>query len=212
MIDIKLLRENPEIVRQSQTKRGLSEKQVDDFFKLDERWRELKAKTDQLRARRNKVSEEINSAKKQGKKIDELLKEAKEIPGKLEEAERVMKDVEEKRNLLWREIPNIPDKSVLVGDATKNKVLNVYGKPTKFNFKIKDHADLLEGLNLLDTNKAAEVSGARFYYLKGDLVRLNFAIICFALDFLRKQGFTLMQPPYMLRKEALEGAIPLGAF
>lgn len=212
MIDIKLIRENPEIVRASQKKRGLNEKDVDNFLKMDKEWRELKIKTDELRSRRNKVSEEINNSKKQGKNVENLLKEAREIPGKLEQIEREMKEIEEKRNYLWREIPNIPDKSIPIGDASKNKVLEVYGKLPKFSFKIKDHADLLENLDLLDTKKAAEVSGARFYYLKGDLVKLNYALINFAMDFMREKGFTLIQPPFMLRRDVLAGAMPLGTF
>jgi seryl-tRNA synthetase len=212
MIDIKLLRENPEIVKQSQKNRGMDEKIVDEFLKLDKEWRALKAEVDNLRSKRNKISEQINQAKKQKKDAKKLIEEAREIPKILEYKEQNIKQIEEKRDFLWREIPNIPDKSVPVGDATKNKVLKEYGKPKKFNFKIKDHADLLENLDLLDTKKAAEVSGARFYYLKGDLVKLNYALINFAMDFMRKKGFTMMQPPFMLKRDVLAGAMPLGSF
>jgi len=212
MIDIKLIRENPELVKESQKKRGMDEKDVELLLDLDKKWRDAKNEADKLRARRNKVSEEINQAKKQKKNIDLLIKEAKEIPQKIEELEKKLKELAEKRDSLWREIPNIIDKSVPIGDASKNKVIKLFGKPKKFSFNIKDHSDLLEPLDLLDTKKASEVAGSRFYYLKGDLVKLNYAIMCFALDFLKKKGFTLMQPPYMLRREILEGAIPLAAF
>jgi seryl-tRNA synthetase len=212
MIDIKLIRENPEIVRESQKKRGFSVEDVENLISLDKEWREVKNEADKLRARRNKVSEEINQAKKQNKNIDSLIKEAKDIPQKIEELEKELKELAEKRDSLWREIPNIIDRSVPVGDVSKNKVIKVSGKPKKFSFKIKDHADLLEPLDLLDTKKASEVASSRFYYLKGDLVKLNYAIINFALDYLRKKNFTLIQPPFMLRREILGGAIPLAAF
>jgi len=212
MIDIKLIREHPEIVKENIKNRGSDETKVNDILKLDKEWRELKEEIDKLRARRNKLSEEINLAKKQGKKTDSLIKEAKEIPILLAKKEIIFKEIEEKRNLLWKELPNIHDKSVPVGNSSKNKVLKVFGKIPKFNFKIKDHADLLEENDLTDVKKAAEVSGSRFYYLKNDLVKLNHAIIDFALDFLKEKGFILIQPPYMLRREVLEGALPLGSF
>ena len=183
MIDIKLIRENPETVRENLKNRGMSEKDVDNLISLDKKWRDVKNEVDRLRARRNKVSEEINQAKKQKKNTDSLIKEAKDIPQKIENLEKELSESAEKRDSLWREMPNIIDKSVPVGDASKNKVIKVFRKPKKFSFKVKDHADLLEPLDLLDTKKASEVAGSRFYYLKGELVKLNYAIICFALDF-----------------------------
>ncbi len=214
MIDIKLIRKNPEVVKENLKKRGMNEKAVDEFLSLDKEWRELKQKNDNLRAERNKISEKINEAKKQkdNKKAGELIKKAKEIPEEIAKNEKRLSEIEEKRNYLWRELPNIADKRIPVGDASKNKTLKIYGKPKKFKFKVKDHANLLEALDLLDTKKAAEVSSSRFYYLKGDLVKLNYALINFAIDFLRKKGFTLIQPPFMLRRDILAGAMPLGTF
>jgi len=212
VIDIKLIRENPKIVKESQKRREMAIEDVDRVEKLDKEWRVLKEEVDELRAKRNKLSQEINTAKKQGKKPDHLLKEARELPEKIEQKEKLMEERKLHRDSLLKDIPNLVDKSVPIGDASHNKVLKTYGKIPKFKFTPKDHADILEELNLLDTKKASEVAGSRFYYLKGDLVKLNFAIINYALDFLRKQGFTLVQPPYMLRKDALSGAIPLSAF
>ncbi|MBI2045371.1 serine--tRNA ligase, partial [Candidatus Pacearchaeota archaeon] len=212
MIDIKLIRENPEIVRESQRKRGFSSEEVDKIIKLDREWKELKKEVDGLRSKRNKISIEINEAKKSGKNAEGLLKEAREIPKQLEEKEELSKEKLASRDFLLREIPNIIDKSVPAGNAEKNKIIKKIGKLKKLKFKVKDHAELLESAELIDTKKAAEVAGSRFYYLKGELVRLNQAIINFALDFLDKKGFSLMQPPYMLRKNALEGAMPLNAF
>jgi seryl-tRNA synthetase len=212
MIDIKLIRENPEIVKESQKKRGFPVENVDKVAELDKKWRQLKEEVDNLRAKRNKVSQEINAARKAGKKIESLLAEAKEIPKQLEEKEKLMDSLKEQRDNLTREIPNIVDKSVPVGDVTRNKIIATFGKIKKPAFQPKDHADVLEALGLLDTKKAGEVAGSRFYYLKGDIVRLNLAIINFALDYLAKKGFTLVQPPYMLRRESLSGAVPLAAF
>ena len=212
MLDIKLIRENPDLIKKSQKKRGFPEEDVDKVFSLDKQWRELKDEVDKLRNKRNIISKEINEAKKEGKNAKELLEEARKIPSLLAKKEKSMDELKEKRDSLLKEMPNLVDKSVPVGDATHNKVIKNFGKIKKFSFQPKDHADILETLNLLDTKKASEVAGSRFYYLKGELVKLNLAIINFALDFLNKKGFTLIQPPFMLRKQALEGALPLNAF
>lgn len=212
MIDIKLIRENPEIVRESQKKRNMSEEDVDKFLALDLKWREIKHEVDSLRNRRNRISQEVNVMRKKGKNADELIKEAKNIPVRLSDVEEDLKKVEEERNSILENIPNIVDKSVPVGDASKNKIIEVIGKPAKFNFQPRGHEELLVNLDCLDLEKASKVSGARFYYLKRDIVKLNQAIINFTLDVLQKKGFILVQPPYMLRKEALNSAVPLAAF
>ncbi|MEK6757855.1 MAG: serine--tRNA ligase [Nanoarchaeota archaeon] len=211
MIDVKLLRENPELVKKNLKKRLHDEEYVSAFLKIDGDWKELKKFVDELRARRNFISEEINKSKKNNlPNMAALLQEAREIPGRIQEKEGQLKFLSEKRIELWKKIPNMVDKSVPVGDKSKNKVLKKYGKTSK---KIKEgHAEIMERMGLIDTKKAAEVSGARFYYLRNDLVRLNYAIIIFALDFLQKKNFELIQPPYMLKKEAMEGAITFDAF
>src|SRR3989344_3739214 len=212
MIDIKLIRENISLVKESQKKRNMPQEEVEKAFSIDKKWRELKEEVDQLRNKRNNLSKEVSNAKKEGKNIQKVLEEARKIPKILEEKEKRMEELKEERDILLKGIANIVDKSVHIGDASHNKILKEYGKIKKSKFPLKDHADILEALDLLDTKKASEVAGSRFYYLKGDLVKLNFAIIQFALDYLREQGFTLIQPPYMLRRQALEGAIPLAAF
>ncbi len=210
MLDISLIRENPKIVKESQKKRGSPVEDIDNLLDLDKQWRNLKQEVDNLRSRRNKLSEQINETKKQKKSVDSLIKEASSIPVQLQEKEKLAEETKEKRDSILKNIPNIIDKSVPIG--MEGKVIKVYNKPKKPAFKVQDHSDLLESLNLLDTKKASEVAGSRFYYLKGDLVKLNLAIISFALDFLKKQGFMLIQPPYMLRRSALESALPLAAF
>jgi len=212
MLDPKLLRENPDKIRASQKKRGLDPKSIDEALKLDTQWRKIKNENDNLRSERNKFSLEINKAKKKGQKIDPIVKKAREIPKKLNKNEEKLREIVQKRNAVLENIPNLVDKSVPVGNETKNKTLKVYGKPKKPKFKLKGHEELLTNLDVLDIERAAKVAGSRFYYLKGDLVKLNQAIINFALDFLRKNKFTLIQPPYMLKKEALKGALNLSAF
>ncbi len=211
MLDINLLREQPDLVKESQRKRGMDENEIDQIIELDKKWRQLKEESDNLRSRRNKISIDINEAKRKGQDLNPLLQEAKTIPKKIEETEKIMIELKTKRDSLLKEIPNLVDSTVPVGDATSNKTIKTFGKPKKLPFA-KDHAEVLESLDLLDTKKAAEVSGSRFYYYKGDLVKLNYALIQLALDFLSTKKFTLIQPPYLLRKEALGGAIPLAAF
>lgn len=214
MIDIKLLRENPELIRESQKKRGCDPKEVDKILELDKKWRELKLENDKLRSERNKISMSISEAKKQKdeKKVEEIMKSAKIIPEKLKINEEETIKTDNERMHILENIPNLIDASCPLGDSTHNKTLETFGKPTKFKFKVKGHEELLTSLDLLDMERAAKVSGSRFYYLKGDLVRLNFGIMNFALDFLKDRKFVLVQPPYMLNRKALGGAITLGAF
>ncbi|MDD5699982.1 MAG: serine--tRNA ligase [Candidatus Nanoarchaeia archaeon] len=214
MLDIKFLRENPKIVKDSQRKRAMSEDDVDKVLELDAKWRKLKNEADNLRAERNKISQEINLEKKAGdeKKAKILIKKASDIPRQIENLENQSNKLEEERNAVLENIPNLVDKSVPVGDESKNKVLETFGKPLKLSFEPKSHDELLINLDMLNMNKAAEVAGARFYYLKRDLVKLNQALLNFALDFLEKKGFVLMQPPYMLKRKTLNSAMPFAAF
>jgi len=209
MLDIKLIREDPKLVKDSLKKRAISESILDELLSLDNEWKQLKKETDELRARRNKISQEINLAKKNKEQIDNLIKEAKSIPKLLQEKENNLSKTEKKRISLWKNIPNILDKSVPKGN--KNKILKKFGRIKNKKLE-KGHAEVLQELDLIDTEKASEVSGSRFYYLKNELVKLNFAIIQFALDFLWKKGFKLIQTPYMLNRKALEGAITLDTF
>jgi seryl-tRNA synthetase len=195
----------------SQKKRGMPTEHVEEVIRLDEEWRDHLQKAEKLKHERNIVTEKINQLKKAGKNVTVEIKKTKELVDELKKADGAADIAKVMRDKVLMEIPNIVDKSVPVGDATKNKTVKVWGKIPQFNFPVKSHAEIGEKLDI-DTERAAKVAGARFYYLKGDLVRLNFAIISFALDYLKKKGFTLVQPPFMLRRDALEGAIPLAAF
>lgn len=210
MLDINLIRENPKLVKESQKKRGMPVEDIDTMLKLDKDWRDLKQEVDNLRARRNKLSEEINQAKKKGKSASSLIKEARELPLKLEKDEKEMNENKLARDNILKNIPNILDKSVPQGDASKFKLIKEYGKNKER--REEGHAEIMEKLDLIDVKKASEVAGARFYYLKRELVKLNHAIIDFALDFLEKKKFIFMQPPYMLKKEILDSALTFDAF
>lgn len=212
MLDIKFIREHPKEVKNSLKKRGLDTKDVDIFLELDKKWKALKQDVESLRAERNKISERINEAKKQSKNIVEIIKIAREIPIKIEKKECEFLEIGKKREMLLEKLPNLIDKSVPIGKENKNKVLKVIGKPKKFDFRAKGHEELLVALDCLDIERAAKVSGARFYYLKRELVKLNQALINYALDFLVKRGFIAMQSPYMLRRDALKGALNFAAF
>ncbi len=212
MLDIELFRKNPAVVKASQQKRGQPTELVDEVTRLDEKWREHLQLAEKLKHTRNVVSEKINKLKKSGKSADAEIKQTKELVEELKKIDEQASTTKMMRDKVLMEIPNIVDKSVPVGDATKNKTIRTWGKIPKFKFKAQDHYELGKKLNIIDTERAAKVAGSRFYYLKGDLVRLNFAIISFALDLLKKRGFTLVQPPFMLRRDALEGAVTLGAF
>lgn len=212
MLNINQIRETPNILKESLTKRGFDPNKVDEFLNIDNEWKDLKKQTEELRAERNKVSIEINELKKKGNDISHLIKKSKELPVKIQEKEVLLKELENKRDYLLENFPNIVDKSVPVGDASKNKIIFTSAKPAKFKFQAKGHEELLSNLDCVDIDKASRVSGARFYYLKREIVKLNMAIINFALDNLNKKSFVLMQPPFMLNRASLNSAIPLAAF
>ncbi len=208
MIDIKLIRENPELVKENIKKKFQDEKLVlvDKVKKLDEEWRKLKYKEDNLRSERNKISKEINELKKKKKSVTKEIKKAKEIPGKIEKLQIKRKKLEDKINEIMYKIPNIIHKSVPIGkDDSKNVELKKIGKPRKFDFKVKSHVEVGENLGMLDFDTSAKVSGKGFYYLKGDLAILNMALINFARDYMVKKGFIYVEPPLMIRKEILTG-------
>lgn len=212
MLDIELFRTNLDVIKESQKKRGLPKELVDEVIKLDEEWRDHLQKAEKLKHQRNKVSEDINKLKKAGKPIAGEVKKTQKLVEELRKIDERANIAKMMRDKVLLEIPNIVDKSVPVGDATKNKTIKISGKIPKFKFNIQSHDEIGKNLDLIDTERAAKVAGARFYYLKNDLVKLNFAIINFALDFLKNKSFTLLQPPFMLRRDALEGAVTLSAF
>lgn len=210
MIDIKLIRESPDLVKKNIKKKFQDEKLpiVDDILKKDDKWRKLKLKTDNLRAQRNKISKQIAIVKreKDEKKIKDLMKKAKEIPEKIIQQEEKAKNLRSEIKDSLSLIPNILHESVPTGkNESQNVVREVIGKPKKFNFDVKNHTELAEKLNLADFDTSAEISGKGFYILKGDLALLNQALINFSRDFMISKGYEYIEPPLMIRSEILKG-------
>ncbi len=209
MFDIKLLRENPEIVKENIKKKFQDERLplVEKALETDNKWRKQKQIGDKLRAKRNQISEEINKAKKEGnnKKAKELIKKAKEIPEKIANNEKKEKELEEGRDLILMQIPNIISSGVPLGkDDSENVVEEVIGKPRKFDFPIKGHAEIAEELGIADFDASARVAGTGFYYLESDLALLNQALIRFAIDKMIKKGFRYVETPLMLNNEIID--------
>jgi len=210
MIDIKLLRENPELVRENIKKKFKNEKLVlvDNFLKLDNEWKKIKYEEDQLRSKRNKISNEINKYKKEKKDASFLLKEAKKIPEEIEKLEEKRTKLEEEIKQIMMKIPNIIHESVPIGkDDSENKEIEKFGEPKVPDYPIIHHAELAEKNDGADFNSARETSGNGFYYLTGDFALLHSAMLAFARDYMVKQGFEYVIPPFMIRRKVVEGVM-----
>ena len=206
MIDIKLIRENPELVKENIKKKFQNEKLslVDKVKKLDEEWRKLKYSEDKLRADRNKISEEVNKAKKEGEDYKHLILEAKSIPDKIAKIEEKRKKLEEEIKEIMLKIPNIIWKRVPSGKTDKDNVeIKKWGKLPKFSFPIKTHVELAENLGIVDFDASARVSGNGFYYLKKNLALLNQALIRFTIDFMLKRDYEYIETPLMLNEKEI---------
>src|SRR3989338_1928371 len=206
MLDIRFIRENPDIVKENIKKKFQDNKipLVDEIIGKDKQWRELKSEIDSLRAKRNKLSLEINSLKKQKKDIKALLKEAKSIPDKIAELENKTQILHNSIIEIQKEIPNIMHNSVPIGkDASENKVIKEFGNIPVFKFPVKNHVELIENLGLADFEASAEVSGKGFYYLKNELALLNQALIRFTIDFMTKKKYEYIETPLMLNEKSI---------
>jgi seryl-tRNA synthetase len=206
MIDIKLIRENPELVKENLKKKNQENKIVllEKIKKDDEKWRNLKLESDKIRASRNTISKEISEFKKAGKETKKLMEKAQEIPIKIKEIEEQMTKLEIKINESLKEIPNIISSKTPSGkDSTENIEIKKGGKINKFDFPIKTHVELAEDLDLADFDASARVSGAGFYYLKNELAMLNQALIQYTIDFMIKKGYTYIEPPLMLHEKEI---------
>ncbi len=214
MLDIKLIREKPELVLDNIAKRNEPDKvqMVHDLIELDKEKREVIQETEQLKKKRNTLTKKISELKKDGKDASSTMREVKELPQKIKEMDDNLEALEHKcKNLLYR-IPNLLHDSVPAGkDDSENKEVKKWGEKN-FTFEPKDHLTVAEGLEVIDMERAAKVAGHGFYYLKGKLAILEQAIIKFALDALVKKGFTVIYPPLMLRREAYEGVVDLKDF
>ena len=212
MIDIKFLRENPDIVRQNIKNKFQDFKlpMVDEVIELDEKLRKTKAEADELRSKRNKISKEIGALMAQGKKEEaqQVKASVASIGETLAGLEPLEAELEEKVKKIMMTIPNIIDPSVPIGkDDSENVEIEKFGEPFVPEFEIPYHTDIMEKLNGIDLDSARKVAGNGFYYLMGDIARLHSAVISYARDFMIDRGFTYCVPPFMIRSEVVTGVM-----
>ena len=213
MLDPRILKEKPELVREMLKKRNMTDFPIDELIMLHRLRGELITKTQMLRRQKNLLSETIASKKKSKQDATFELGEMKQVSALLDQTESEATQIEVKFNQLMMILPNLLHETVPVGkDEKDNVVVRQNGEIMRPSFNPKDHIDLATTLDLLDLNRAAKVSGARFYFLKNELVKMNQALINFALDFLLERNYTLIQPPYMIRKEPMVGSVILNDF
>ncbi|MBI2550341.1 serine--tRNA ligase [Candidatus Woesearchaeota archaeon] len=215
MLDIKFIRANSAAVKKDLEKRGEKEKVpwVAEVVKKHEEWKELKEEWEKLGHSRNRLSQEISHLKKQGKSIASKVKEAKELPQKIADAEEKLQQLQDRINFILQRLPNVLHETVPIGkDDTENKEARRWGVQKKPSFPLKSHGELLEQLGLADFERATKISGAGFHFLKGDLVKLEFALISFAAAEMEKKGFTLIEPPSMMQRKPYEGVTDIAAF
>ena len=207
MLDMKIVRQDPEKIQKMLRDRYV-EFDLDSLLDLDKKRREYILSTDDLRKKKNEMSLKIAEEKKAGQDADKIIQEMQLVSRQLTELEETQNKTELEYSKLILTLPNIFDQTVPIGeDSSVNKEVKKWGNIPKFDFQVSDHIDITQKLNLVDLQRAAKTAGARFYYLRGDLVKLNQSLIQFALDFLDDKGFTLFQPPYMINKKSMEGAI-----
>ncbi len=215
MLDIKLIRENPELVRNNLMKREDPEnlRILDELIDYDKKWRQLLTRLNELRHERKLVTTEIALLKKKGKDASEELSRAKGIDTKITALEEQVNECEEKMRYYLMRLPNLLHESVPIGkDENDNVQVKTCGDIPKFSLPIKDHIDLGLSLDLMDVERAGKIAGARFFYLKNEGVLLDMALMSFALEELVKKGYTPVEPPFLMRRKPYEGVVALSDF
>lgn len=205
MLDFKLIRSEPERVKAALARRGAAES-FDELLALDERRRTLLPEIEGARSRRKQASEQIGAAKKAGEDAEQAIAEVRDLKVGLERMEAELTEVEEKRDLVAATLPNLPDPASPDGFTEEDAVtLREVGSPPEFDFEVRDHLELAAASGMIEMEAAAKASGARFAYLKGDLVMLEFALVRWAMSLLREHGHEPVVPPVLVREEALFG-------
>ena len=212
MLDLRFVRENPEIVKQNIRNKFQDNKLplVDEVIALDEESRKVKKEADDLRANRNKISKQIGMLMGQGKKeeAEEVKKQVAAAASRLAELEEKEKDLEARVKKIMMTIPNIIDPSVPIGkDDSENVEVQKYGEPVVPEFEIPYHTEIMEKFDGIDLDSARKVAGNGFYYLMGDIARLHSAVISYARDFMIDRGFTYCIPPFMIRSDVVTGVM-----
>ena len=212
MLDIKFVRNNPEVVKQNIKNKFQDDKLplVDEVIELDQRNREIKQEVEALRADKNQISKQIGACMAQGKKeeAEELKKKVQENAERVEALSKEEKEVEAKIKQNMMIIPNIIDPSVPIGkDDSENVEIEKFGEPVVPDYEIPYHTDIMESFNGIDLESAGKVAGNGFYYLMGDIARLHSAVISYARDFMIDRGFTYCIPPFMIRSNVVTGVM-----
>ncbi|MEM1944413.1 MAG: serine--tRNA ligase [Nitrososphaerota archaeon] len=212
MLNIKRMRAEPEVFRRGLERRGLDGAVVDMCLQLDAERRQLMTRVQGLRFRRNRVSEELAAAKKAGYDISVMVSTMKSLGEELDSLEAKLDKVSKELHDTLFNLPNIPHESVPDGASEEENVMvRSWGSP-RADGELMDHVDIMQRLGLADLDAAAKIAGARFYFLMDELVFLNLALIRFALDFLSGKGFRVLQPPYMIQRRYMEGAVAFQDF
>lgn len=215
MLDIRLVRENPEVVRANLQRRGDEEKlkRLDELLVLDKEWRRFTTQINELRRRRNVVSREIAEMKREGRDVAKKLMEADKIPAEIARLEAERRTYRDKVQTILKTLPNILHESVPIGkDESDNVVVRVWGMPPSFDFTPKGHLEVAQALGMIDGERAAKVAGSGFYYLTDELALLDYAILRYAVDFMMQRGYKLVEPPFMMRRKPYEGVTDLADF
>ena len=206
MLDVKMVRSNPDEVRKALQRKGTaSASSLDEFLTLEEERRRLLTDVEGMRAERKRASDDIAAVKKSGGDAGEAIAAMRALGDTIKEREASLADVEERLRTMLLEIPNLPLAGVPDGGEEDSVVLRTVGEPAAFDFEPKDHLDLGTALDVIDMERGAKVSGSRFAYLKGDLVMLQFALVRYGLDVIQGKGFRPVVPPVLVREEAMYG-------
>ena len=215
MLDIKMFRDHADVVRADHDKRGIPHDNIDEVIRLDEAWKKSRYDADQLRRQRNEAARGIAEAKKTGnnEEAEKILAQVATLGAQIDELGVESDNLIKNRDSLRMKIPNILHDSVPTGeDEGGNTQHSKHGTKQKYSFTPKTHNELVDMNNWVDLPRAAKIAGSRFYFLKGDLARLELALQQYAIDFLTSREYTLVQPPVMMNRKAYEGVTDLGDF
>ena len=215
MLDMSMFREHADVLRADHDKREIPHDNIDEVIRLDEEWRQARYDVDQLRKKRNEAARGIAEAKKSGDSAaaDAILAEVASLGQEIDSLSEKVESCLAERDALRMRVPNILHESVPVGeDDQKNTLHSLHGDKTELGFEARNHNDLIEMNNWVDLARGAKVTGSRFYFLQGDLARLEMALQSYSANFLMERGYTLVQPPLMMNREAYEGVTDLGDF
>ena len=215
VLDITMFRENADQIRADHDRRGIPHDSIDEIIRLDQEWRKAQFDADQIRRERNTAAKGIAEAKKSGdsSRAEEILLEVSNLGEKIAKLSSIAEDCLRKRDSLRMKVPNILHPDVPIGeDDQKNTLHSLHGEKIEHDFEARNHNDLIEMNGWVDQARGAKITGSRFYFIQGDLARMEMALQQYSADFLMDRGYTLVQPPLMMNREAYEGVTDLSDF